>query len=119
MKKFLLFFFLLPLFPCTAFVYAGPPPTPAAAENVKKEHFVGKVREVNLEAETITAVYRDRIIIFYAASARLKGYETLRGVRKGDKIRVEYEMQKGKAEAKIITKLKGSAAKKEPPQYYF
>jgi hypothetical protein len=101
-------FFATILF-CTCFaiassVFAATPP--ASKKPAKTETLTGKVSEVNIDTQTIVVMSKDTGMTLEAASAKFKGYQTIRGIKVGDKVAVTYEMKEGKASAKVITKRK-------------
>ncbi len=91
-------------FVITASVFAVTPP--ASKKAVKTETLTGKVSEVNIDSQTIVVMSKNTGMTFETASAKFKGYKTIRGIKVGDKVAVTYEMKEGKASAKVITKRK-------------
>ena len=91
-------------FAITVSVFAATPP--ASKNATKSETITGKVSEVNVDTQTIVVMSKDTGKTFEAASAKFKGYQTIRGIKVGDKVAVTYEMKEAKASAKVITKRK-------------
>ena len=80
--------------------------SPVSKKPVKTETLTGKVSEVNIDAQTIVVMSKNAGMTLETASAKFKGYQTIRGIKVGDKVAVTYEMKEGKACAKVITKRK-------------
>jgi len=85
-------------------VFAATPP--ASKKTAKTETLTGKVSEVNIDSQTIVVMSKNTGMTLETASAKFKGYKTIRGIKVGDKVAVTYEMKEGKASAKVITKRK-------------
>lgn len=97
-------FFFCASLAVTSSVFALTPETSKKAK--KTETFTGKVSEVNVDAQTIAVMSKNAGINFETASAKLKGYQTIKGIKIGDKVMVTYEIHEGKAYAKVITERK-------------
>lgn len=74
--------------------------------------FTGKITNIDRDEHTITVVTKKREMTFIISSAKVKGYQTTRGIKVGDKVMVVYEMRGDKAYAKEITKRIGRTTSK-------
>ncbi|MBA4390490.1 MAG: hypothetical protein C0399_06095 [Syntrophus sp. (in: bacteria)] len=79
---------------------------PVSKKPGKTETLTGKVSEANIDAQTIVVMSKNAGVTLETTSAKFKGYQTIRGIKVGDKVMVTYEIKEGKAYAKVITKRK-------------
>ncbi len=79
---------------------------PKQTGTAKVERFTGRVISVNAPDMTMVVESKVSGMTFDIGKAKLKGYSSIRSIKEGDRVTVQYVMKEGKAAAKIINKNK-------------